>query len=463
MSFLDRIRPLKEEEVLQFRSVYTVTPPVRPDHLKIRDFAGAVSGGGKLIAEVKHKSPSNPDFRMDIAPGRLAAVYQRHGASALSIVTDEANFGTSLADIASLHAAVDLPVIAKDFIIDPVQVRAAWAAGADAVLLIARMLDRTLMERLMEVTNFLGLSALVECHDEADIEMAVAVGASLIGVNNRNLATLTTDLQHGGQLLPLIPSGVTRVSESGLNFRSDIETMADLGADAFLVGHALLLSRDPGRKVGELTGRLAEEGTRVKICGITNSEDAVAAAEFGADILGVIFAESPRKVTAERALEIRRATPGIRLCGVFMDQDSDEVCATALACELDLIQLHGSESPEYCHDLGIRAGLPIIKALRPDEATSEALKGYESVAYFLVDLPKGPPGGPGPEAAGRAAELIRQSGREVFLAGALNPENVGAAITSAQPFAVDVSSGVEKSPGIKDPDLVEAFIKEARS
>lgn len=461
MSFLDRIRPLKEAEAELLRREYTVNQPVRPDHLKIRDFGAAISGGGKLIGEVKHKSPSNPDFRMDIAPGRLAAVYRRHGASALSIVTDEANFGTSLADIASLHEAVDLPVIAKDFIIDPVQIRAAWAAGADAVLLIARMLDRTLMERLMEVATSLGLSALVECHDEADIDMAVAVGARLIGVNNRNLATLTTDLQHGGQLLPLIPAGVTRVSESGLNFRSDIETMAGLGADAFLVGHALLLSRDPGRKVGELTGRLAEEGTRVKVCGITNVEDAVTAA--GADILGVIFAESPRKVDAERAVEIRRAVADVRLCGVFMDQDADEVCTLALECELDLIQLHGSESPEYCREVGIRAGLPVIKAMRPDEVTPDSLTAYETMAYFLVDLPKGPPGGPGPEAATRAAELIRQSGREVFLAGALNLKNVGAAIASAQPFAVDVSSGVEKSPGIKDTGLVEAFIKEARS
>lgn len=461
MSFLDRIRPLKEAEAELLRREYTVNPPVRPEHLKIRDFAAAVSGGGKLIAEVKHKSPSNPDFRMDVAPGRLAAVYKRHGASALSIVTDEANFGTSLADIDSLHEAVDLPVIAKDFIIDPVQIRAAWAAGTDAVLLIARMLDRTLMERLMEVTTSLGLSALVECHDEADIEMAVAVGARLIGVNNRNLATLTTDLQHGGQLLPLIPTGVTRVSESGLNFRSDIETMADLGADAFLVGHALLLSGDPGRKVGELTGRLPEDGTRVKVCGITNVEDAVAAS--GADVLGVIFAESPRKVDAGRALGIRRAVPDVRLCGVFMDQDEDEVCAMALEVELDLIQLHGSESPEYCREVGVRTGLPIIKALRPNELSTEFLNAYESVAYFLVDLPKGPPGGPGPEAAVKAAETIRQAGREVFLAGSLNPENVGPAIAAAQPFAVDVSSGVEKSPGIKDPDLVEAFIKEARS
>ena len=101
--------------------------------------------------------------------------------------------------------------------------------------------------------------------------------------------------------------------------------------------------------------------------------------------------------------------------------------------------------------------------MRPAEVTPEALSAYESVAYFMVDLPKGPPGGPGPEAAARAAAIIRQAGREVFLAGALNPENVGAAIAAAQPFAVDVSSGVEKSPGIKNPDLVEAFIKEARS
>ena len=465
MSFLERIRPVKVAEADRLRKEYALKPAKRPGHLSVRDFLGAVSGGGRLIAEIKFKSPSNPGFRKDLDPGRLAEVYRRHGASALSIVTDAANFGTSLADIPLLHAAVDLPVIAKDFIIDPVQVQAAWAAGADAVLLIARMLDRQLLERLMDEVRSVGLVALVECHDAGEIEMALAVGAELVGVNNRNLATLNTDLEHGGRLLPMIPSGVVRVSESGLNNRSDVTRMEELGADAFLVGHALLLSSDPGRKVGELCGRIPETGVRVKICGITNPTDAVEAAEAGADILGLIFAESPRRIDADRAAGIRRAVPRSRLCGVFLDQSLQTVAATAIDSRLDLIQLHGAESPEYCQQLATLTGLPLIKALRPEEAVPTLVRAYDAAAYFLIDLPKDAAASEntGPDDLERAVGLIRELGREVILAGALTPDNVAAAIRSAAPHAVDVCSSVEKSKGIKNPELVRAFVKEART
>lgn len=463
MSFLEKIRPFKEAEAEVLRARYRVTQPRRPEPWPVRDFAGAVSGGGKLIAEIKFKSPSHPEFRQDIAPATLAAVYQRHGAAALSIVTDRANFGTSLDDIASLREASDLPVIAKDFIIDPAQVRAAWEAGADAILLIARMLDTTMIDHLLEVTRKLGLATLVECHDQADLAMAQNAGADLVGVNNRNLATLTTDLRHGGALLPLIPPGVTRVSESGLNSRSDILTMTDLGADAFLVGHALLLSRDPGRKVAELCGRLPETGIRVKVCGITNPADAILASQSGADMVGVIFADSPRRAEPDRIGEIRAALPMTRLCGVFMDQDLEEVADAAARFELDMVQLHGSESPGYCRELSAKVGLPLIKVLRPDEVTVEKVNDYEAAAYFMVDLPKGTRSQPGPAEAARAARIISDRGRDVFLAGALTPDNVAAGIRTAAPYAVDVASGVEKSQGVKDPDLVQAFCKETRT
>ncbi len=462
MSFLERIRPLKVEEAKRLNADFSRTPPRRPSHMPLRDFKAAISGGGKLIAEVKYKSPSHSEFRQDLPPGRLAASYQRHGAAALSIVTDEANFGTSLADIASLHEASDLPVIAKDFIIDPVQIKAAWAAGADAVLLIVRMLDAYTLQSLMNEVRSHGLSSLVECHDAKEIDLALTAGADLVGINNRNLETLTTDIEHGGRLLPLIPPGIVRVSESGLNTRADILRMTELGADAFLVGHALLMSRDPGRKVAELCGNISETGTRVKICGITSPEDAQAVAESGADILGVIFAESPRRIDTECAVAIRQSVPNVRLCGVFMDQDLQVVAREALVCELDLIQLHGAESPAYCRQLTALTGLPLIKALRPGEVTAEKLEGYEGVAYFMVDLPKDDPGMTDAVELADAYALLSQSGREVFLAGALTPGNVARIIAASAPFGVDVCSGVEKEKGVKDHEKVKAFVKESR-
>jgi phosphoribosylanthranilate isomerase len=225
------------------------------------------------------------------------------------------------------------------------------------------------------------------------------------------------------------------------------------------------MSRDPGRKVAELCGLIPETGTRVKICGLTNTADALTAAEAGADILGLIFAESPRRIGPAQAAEIRAAVPQARLCGVFMDQSLPSVAAAAIESGLDMIQLHGTEPPEYCRQLATLSGLPLIKTLRPEEAVPIIVGAYDAPAYFMVDMPKdgATRGRPGPEDVARSVGAIGEMGREVFLAGALTPTNVTEAVRVAKPFAVDVCSGVEKSKGIKDPGLVRAFVKETRT
>ncbi len=463
MSFLDRIRPAKEAEVEALHRQFETAPPARPAEMPLRDFQAALTGGKSIIAEIKRKSPSNPDLQQSGPPGALARAYQRGGARALSIVTDAAHFGTSLGDVAALRAAVDLPVLVKDFVIDPAQIRAAWAGGADAVLLIARMLDPDSLRGLHAEATALGLSVLVECHAADEIEQALDAGAKLVGINNRNLATLTTDLAHGENLLPLVGRDVLRVSESGLDCRADVDRMSRAGADAFLVGHALLLSFDPGRKVAELTGKEAEDALRIKICGLTNAADAQAAFAAGAHLLGLVFAPSPRQIDHERAREIRAAVPGARLCGVFQDADPAAVMVAAENCGLDLIQLHGNESPRECRELAAATGLPLIKALGPTEATSAVVAAYDAAAYFLVDRPKGALGSCDHQALRDAAIRIRTEGREVFLAGGLEPGNVAEAVRDCVPFGVDVSSGVESEPGRKDHAALRNFIREANS
>jgi indole-3-glycerol phosphate synthase / phosphoribosylanthranilate isomerase len=462
MSFLETILPAKKAEVVQLKEAFAVATPGRPTDLPIRDFAAALQGDNRLIAEIKRKSPSHPEFHQPASPETLAAAYFRNGAAAFSIVTDAAHFGTSLADVAAVKAAAPLPVLVKDFVIDEVQLLAAWAAGADAVLLIVRMLTQERLDELLKYARRLGLHVLVECHDQADIECALKVGADLVGVNNRNLATLTTNLDHGAALMPGIPKNVIRVSESGLYRRADITRMASLGAGAFLVGHALLQSRDPGRKVAELCGRELETRTRVKTCGITNVSDAVMAHRSGANILGLIFAPGVRQVSRKMASEIRIAVPGARLCGVFVNEDPARIRELALACDLDLIQLHGEENPAYCRDLSSAVGLPLIKALTPNKATLQQASQYDAVAYFLVDLPKGKDKqGQTPEHCLTAAQNLSAAAHEVFLAGGLLPENVRSAILEAQPFAVDVASGIESQPGTKDTEKTRTFLMEA--
>lgn len=463
MSFLDRIRPSKVKHASDLRDLYTVYPPQRPAHWPIRDFQAAVTGGDRLIAEIKEKSPSHPEFRQPASPADLARFYRRGGAAALSIVVDREHFGTSLSDVAAVKGSVDLPVLTKDFIVDEAQISEAWAAGADAVLLIVSMLDGPTLTRLLTFAHDLGLHVLVECHDRAEIESAVSAGARLVGVNNRNLATLTTDLAHGARMLPHLPADVIRISESGLYGRDDILTMAGHGADAFLVGHALLQHPDPGRKVAELSGREPERALRVKICGITGIEDARLALGAGADILGLILAESPRRVAPELGRDIRAALPDARLCGVFVDPDLPELEAAVSAMDLDLIQLHGAESPEFVREVRDRLGRPVIKALDPQQATPENARSYTAAAYILVDLPKGPDRGRfTPEGCRRAAGNITECGRDVFLAGGLMPENITEALAGVRPFAVDVASGVEREAGRKDPELTRNFIAEAK-
>jgi indole-3-glycerol phosphate synthase/phosphoribosylanthranilate isomerase len=468
LSFLEKILPAKEAEARQLTRAFAAQPPSRPARMPVRDFAAAISGSeaGPLavIAEVKHKSPSHPEFRQFASPARLAAAYRRGGAAALSVVTDEANFGTSLADVAAMREASGLPVLVKEFIIDRSQILAAWAAGADAILLIARMLDHERLAELLAEVHDLGLTALVECHDEQDISKSVAAGARVIGINNRNLATLETDIAQTPRLMPLVPEGVIKVSESGIDTREQIERLAESGAHAFLIGHALLMSPDPGRKIRELTGLEKAGRTRVKVCGLTNPADAVLVQELGADILGVVFAASPRQITATQVMGIRAAVPTARLCGVFVDAPVAEVVQVSQQCDLDLVQLHGQESPEYCRELSARTGLPLIKAFTLDSFSTGALEAYREVAYFLVDLPKDETGGPDEQAKEQVRQLagiIKDTGRQVLLAGGLNPGNVKRGLALA-PFAVDVARGVESEPGRKDPAQVAAFLREVR-
>ncbi len=253
--FLSRVVHQKEAEVAEKKRNNPVRELERraQDH-PARDFHGAVSGHGTVIAEIKGKSPSVAAFRQKPEPERLAQIYEENGACAISIVTDQRNFGTSLADVARARSVSRLPVLVKNFVIDSYQVLEARAGGADALLLIARILPLSELSELLDLTHALKMSALVECHDEEEIEKASAAGAKIIGINNRDLGTLEVSLETTRRLVSRIPDGVLSVCESGIKSREAIETLLPLGVDAFLVGGALLDSDDPGAKLQELLG-----------------------------------------------------------------------------------------------------------------------------------------------------------------------------------------------------------------
>lgn len=254
--FLDRVLAEKAHELARLQAERPLAEVARQarNHPP-RDFREAIAGDGRIIAEIKRRSPSVPSFRQSGAPEELARIYAASGAAAISIVTDQTNFGTSLADVERVRATVALPLLVKDFVIDPYQVFAARAAGADAVLLIARILSADTLRALLELAGELGIAALVECRGEIDLARAVAAGADVIGINNRDLDTLAVSLSTAEQLLPRIPRPALRVAESGIATRRDIERLLPLGVHAFLVGGVLLNADDPGAKLRELRGQ----------------------------------------------------------------------------------------------------------------------------------------------------------------------------------------------------------------
>ena len=207
-----------------------------------------------VIAECKRASPSRGLIRDPYDPVAIARAYEANGAAAISVLTDEKYFGGSLGHLEGVHGAVALPVLCKEFILDEYQVFEARAVGADAVLLIAAILDRAQMRDLIEVVWAMRMHALVEVHDADEIERAAESNTGIIGINNRNLRTLEVDLRQTERLLPLLPPGAFAVSESGIRSRDDLAYLRDLGVGAVLVGEHLMAADDPGQALSELLG-----------------------------------------------------------------------------------------------------------------------------------------------------------------------------------------------------------------
>lgn len=220
----------------------------------VRDFRAAISRDGiNVIAECKKASPSEGVIRSDYNPAAIAATYEAAGACALSVLTEPEFFQGGLEDLTVARSACELPVLCKDFIFDEYQLLEARAAGADAFLLIVAMLTDENLASLMKRGGELGMAALVEVHDEAELERAAA-GAGLIGVNNRNLKTMEVDIETSLRLREKIPSGCVAVSESGLRTREDLQRLRSSGYDAFLIGTLFMKATDPGEALREILG-----------------------------------------------------------------------------------------------------------------------------------------------------------------------------------------------------------------
>ena len=381
-------------------------------------FRNALSGPGLAgIAEVKRRSPSAGDLRPDADPAQLAADFELAGAAALSILVDE-QFAGSIDDLRAARGATRLPLLAKGFFRNESELVELEAAGADAVLLLLRDLDDRATRALLDAATRLGLDALVEAHDTAELDRAIALGADPIGLNARDLGTFRIDRRAQLELVEQAPRDRVVIAESGIGSRAHAAAAELAGADAVLVGSTLMRATDPAAKLQELLAR-----PLVKVCGLTRQEDAAVAAEAGADLAGFILAdESPRQ--AERVLDV----PDTMLSVAVLVGEHRETAA-------DLVQLYERENGHRARNgTLLRAGRQVATVLdQPWEDRD-------------------------PEHLAKAAA----AGGRVVLAGGLSPENVGEAIAAVRPWAVDASSSLELEPGIKDHDRIRAFVRAAR-
>jgi indole-3-glycerol phosphate synthase len=256
---LDKILAHKHIEVVERRSAISIESLRDQAEQKspTLDFVSALrltTHQPALIAECKKTSPSKGLLRADYDPAKLAMLYAANGAAAVSVLTDEFFFQGSLLDLATVRSASTLPILRKDFVIDGYQVYEARAAGADAILLIVAALDLTRLKNFHALATDLGLSVLVEVHNESELETAMQVDPKMIGINNRNLHDFSVDLQTTARLRPSIPNNIVVVAESGLHSSADVECVAAMGVDAILVGEALITAQDIGTKVREMAG-----------------------------------------------------------------------------------------------------------------------------------------------------------------------------------------------------------------
>ncbi len=382
---------------------------------RFRDALAAPGLGA--IAEVKRRSPSAGDLRPDADPAQLSAEFAAAGAAAVSILVDQ-RFGGSLADLRAARSASLGPILAKGFFREEAQLDELQETGADAVLLLLRDLDGNRAAAMLSRAEELGLDALVEAHDADELERAVELGAEMIGINARDLSTFEVDRGAALDLVAAAPRDRVIVAESGITARAHGAAAELAGADAILVGSALMRAPDPAAKLRELLSR-----PLVKVCGLTREEDVAVAAQTGADLAGFILArETPR-----RAPSVLPVPDTMLSVAVYVGERGD--------APSDLDQLYPREDRHRARD-GV------------------LLRGEEQVAK-VVDR------GWQREDPGHLERARTTEGR-IVLAGGLSPENVRDAIETVRPWAVDASSSLEIEPGIKDHERVRAFVEAAR-
>ena len=398
--------------------------------------------GARFVMEVKRASPSGHVAKYAIDQ---AAVAYAPVADAVSVLTDGPYFGGSLADIAVVRALFDGPILAKDFVVDPRQVAEARLHGADAALCMLSVLGDGEARAVLAEAERLSMDVIVEVHDAAELDRALGLGAAIVGINNRDLKSLRTDLAVTEQLARRVPPEVLLISESGISDRADVQRLAPL-VDAFLVGSSLMAADD----IAEAARALVHG--RVKLCGLTRVEDIRNAGLAGATHAGLIFVPgTPRALDPSLARPLADAAraAGMKPVGVFRDAPPERVVAVANELGLAAVQLHGRESAEAIAQIRTGFAGEIWTACAPNADRPGDRLLFDS----------------GTGGTGRAFDWSAVSGHPrlagSFLAGGIGADNARAA-EAVGAYGLDASSRIEVEPGIKDPNKIEALFAALR-
>ena len=448
-----------------------------------------------FICEVKKASPSKGIIAEHFPYLDIAKEYEVAGAAAISVLTEPDFFKGDKKYLQEIASTVKIPVLRKDFIIDEYQIYQAKVWGASAILLICACLDVPTLTKFRELADSLGLSSLVEAHDEHEVQMAIDCGARIIGVNNRNLKDFTVDVQNSVCLRNLVQDDVIFVSESGLETPEDIQVLRDNNIGVALMGETFMRSPNKVEKLAYLYGPIYYT-PKVKMCGISKVETIPAIVDAKPDYMGLVFAPSKRQVTVEQAKTLvdelhkqYEKTYGevtvpmntdtaqgsqdrqefvqgnsnfekIKTVGVFVNETVENLLKIAEEVKLDVIQLHGDEDDSFIQTLKEQSNVEVWKAVQVRSA-ADAEKWIDSSADMLLfdAYHKDERGGTG--------EIFDWSSLDAFerpfmLAGGIDSANVARAIRTVRPYGIDISSGIE-TEGVKDNEKIKAFTNIVRT
>ena len=429
-----------------------------------------------FICEVKKASPSKGIIAEHFPYLDIAKEYEVAGAAAISVLTEPDFFKGDKKYLQEIANTVKIPVLRKDFIIDEYQIYQAKVWGASAILLICACLDVPTLTKFRELADSLGLSSLVEAHDEHEVQMAIDCGARIIGVNNRNLKDFTVDVQNSVRLRNLVQDDVIFVSESGLETPEDIQVLRDNNIGVALMGETFMRSPNKVEKLTYLYGPTYYT-PKVKMCGISKVETIPAVVEAKPDYMGLVFAPSKRQVTVDQAKilveELHRGyakkygsdtehdkNDTIKTVGVFVNETVDNLVTIANEANLDAVQLHGDEDETFIQSLKERTNVEVWKAIQIRTA-ADTEKWIDSSADMLLfdAYHKDERGGTGEVFDWSSLDAFE---RPFMLAGGIDSTNVARAIRTVRPYGIDISSGIETN-GVKDDEKITAFIKIVKS